>query len=129
MSFDWTDYLVVANKLVSMAADRKLAEGYYRTAISRAYYAAFNKAKEALPPSHLHNLPKNADVHVRVRQTYEGGSTPNEKQIGDDLDTLRIARNLADYNPAWTDARKQCYAELRKAKRIIGRLGNISPQV
>jgi uncharacterized protein (UPF0332 family) len=122
VSFDWTDYLVVANKLVKMAADLELAEGYYRTAISRAYFAAFNIAKQALPQQISDRCPRDADAHEYVKRAYANGTSREQQIVSDNLDRLRIARNLADYRTAWTGARNQCAAELVKAYQTIERV-------
>ena len=43
MAFDWTEYLTLAQELV-----QREEEACLRSAISRAYYAAFGKARERL---------------------------------------------------------------------------------
>lgn len=44
--FNWTDFLELARTLQSCSANTKMEEAYLRTAISRAYYAAFNVSRE-----------------------------------------------------------------------------------
>lgn len=124
MSFDWTDFLAVADKLISMVADRRLAEGYYRTAIGRAYFAAINFAKYALPQQSLDRCPEDANGHGYVIRQYKNGTSRDHKVVGDDLERLRIIRNKADYRPMWGDAGKQCAAELSRAHRTIERVKN-----
>jgi CHAD domain-containing protein len=120
VSFNWADYLTVADKVAGMVeGDHELAEGYYRTAISRAYYAAFNIAKQALPERLSKRCPKGAGAHKYVKRQYENGEAPDQRAVGDDLHRLRIARNKADYYPEWGDAGKQCAAGLGMARRTI----------
>lgn len=44
MAFAWREYLDLARLLVAQAGGRCMAESAYRSAVSRAYYAAFNHA-------------------------------------------------------------------------------------
>ena len=50
MSFDWADYLKVADDLKNIGSRGSItySEAYYRAAISRAYYAAFKIAQQFL---------------------------------------------------------------------------------
>jgi uncharacterized protein (UPF0332 family) len=48
MTFSWADYLIVAGHLVENSAESAYAEGFLRSAISRAYYAALNTARNLL---------------------------------------------------------------------------------
>lgn len=48
MSFDWSGYLDVAKELASVALTSANKEAKLRSAISRAYYAAFILARNYL---------------------------------------------------------------------------------
>jgi len=48
MSFDWADYLTLAQELADQAASSQSTEAKLRSAISRAYYAAFCKESNHL---------------------------------------------------------------------------------
>ncbi len=127
MSFDWTDYLTIADKLIALQTQGNEKEACHRVAISRAYYAAFHKAMEAaLDFGLLSACPSGPDAHMFVFRAYAHGKTRNHEIIADDLDTLRKARNKADYETAWSNAATQSNAELRKARRILQNLNNLS---
>ena len=50
MSFDWSEYLTLAQELTSASTSSPIQEAHLRAAVSRAYYAAFCKAR-----NYLHN--------------------------------------------------------------------------
>lgn len=72
MSFDWAEYLNLAGELCATPTSPSTDEAKYRSAISRAYYAAFGKAK-----NHLRNndgdtaIPTGASAHKYVRRKFE----------------------------------------------------------
>lgn len=109
MSFDWSSYFTVA-ELPKQSADSEtdvpLKEAHCRTAISRAYYFAFNIAF----PRFLffwQSVPKqdrgNKHQFLINRFTNYQSQTDASKQtaynnIGEKLDRLREYRNNADYD-------------------------------
>ncbi len=48
MSFEWSEYLNVAQELIEQAKKASYQEAKVRAAISRAYYAAFGAARNHL---------------------------------------------------------------------------------
>lgn len=48
MSFDWSEYLNVAKELAGVETSAASQEAKLRAAITRAYYAAFIKARNHL---------------------------------------------------------------------------------
>jgi uncharacterized protein (UPF0332 family) len=48
MMFDWSDYLDLANELAGDIASQTTEEAKLRSSVSRAYYAAFCKARNYL---------------------------------------------------------------------------------
>ena len=54
MTYDWTDYLEISKELISTCSKKSggepRKETVLRTAISRAYYAAFHKCLDYLKP-------------------------------------------------------------------------------
>lgn len=98
MSFHWGDYLTLADSLVSAPAAPGPQEAALRTAISRAYYAAFCSAR---------NLTRNrgefvstgaASDHELIAVYFRGSTDPTRQRIGVDLGRLRKYRNNADYD-------------------------------
>jgi uncharacterized protein (UPF0332 family) len=45
MSFDWLEYLIVAQEMFGEASDTAHEDANLRCAVSRAYYAAFHQAR------------------------------------------------------------------------------------
>ena len=89
MTFDWSAFLHLAEALESGAGNGELEDARYRSAISRAYYAAFCSARD-----HLRH---------EVRGEY--------RVVGAYLRRLHVARAEADYNSEWR-------ADLSGAARI-----------
>ena len=91
--FDWEDYLKLAEDLHEEGEDPP-QEAHERTAISRAYYAAFHKALMHAPPR-IQDTRK--EKHRKVIEHYEAGHSSKEREIGRLLGALRDNRNKADY--------------------------------
>ncbi len=89
MSFDWKDFIRLAEKLTQTPDEASL-----RSAISRAYYGVFCITRNKKGLNHL----KHAGVHQEVIKRYKNSNDPNEQKIGIFLDKLRDSRNKADYD-------------------------------
>jgi uncharacterized protein (UPF0332 family) len=96
MSFDWRAYLTLAETLVAsdLSVDR---EACLRSAMSRAYYAAFASARQHSRQRHGGILRQSAAEHGEVATFYAkrgdaGGA------IAAHLIRLRFLRNRADYD-------------------------------
>ncbi len=100
--FDWCQYLVLAREL---NGEDKIAdkEAKLRSSISRAYYAAFCKARNYL--INVEHDPVVTDcerrydcnIHSRVINAFKNDYDGSRQQIGKDLFDLRTDRNKADY--------------------------------
>ena len=96
MTFDWRNYLTLAETLVSadLAADR---DACLRSAMSRAYYAAFATARQQSRERHGGVIRQSAAEHGEVATFYakrgEAGGA-----ITAHLTRLRFLRNRADYD-------------------------------
>jgi uncharacterized protein (UPF0332 family) len=89
------EFLQVAAALVEHPESN---EAFYRSAISRQYYALFNMARERLGID-----DESADVHRLVADQVRA----KNKRAGDYLALMRRLRNHADYlrpNPDWRAA-------------------------
>lgn len=85
------DFLEVAKKLQSSEV-----EAERRTAISRAYYAAFNYVKGFLKNENI-AIPKDASGHKKAYHYLLNSGLSEARKLADDLDNLRDVRNDADY--------------------------------
>jgi uncharacterized protein (UPF0332 family) len=113
---NWRDFLVLAARLASGAT-----EADWRTAVSRAYYAAFHVARRLF--SDLSFVVPRADrAHQYcVFRLSNSGETPVE-QAGRDLDTLRRLRNRSDYDDAPPLTQAQALAAVQLAEDVVKQL-------
>lgn len=98
MSFDWTEYLELAQELVGSSALHATQEARQRAAISRAYYAAFCKCRNYLRDEKEQHVPSGGRAHQFVRDEFKRNSDKLFKRIGYNLERLRSDRNKADYD-------------------------------
>lgn len=100
MSFDWQEYLVLARELAGSPTVPSTEEARLRSAISRAYYAAFGRARLHLVADEGDTeIPATSEAHQQVGDKFAANSDPMYRLIGEHLRTLRLNRNLADYGP------------------------------
>lgn len=97
MSFDWTHYLHLAHELFGKSKKRANREAKLRTAISRAYYGAFIKARNHLILVDKHPIPYGVNPHEYVQSQFSRSRNSLRRNIGNDLHELRRYRNDADY--------------------------------
>lgn len=97
MSFDWSESLNVAKELAGVTTTPANQEAKLRAAISRAYYAAFIKARNHLRDKEGHSIPKRSDAHRYVSEQFQISSDPVRKTLAEKLARLRRFRNQADY--------------------------------
>jgi uncharacterized protein (UPF0332 family) len=105
--FNWSKYLDLAKELGSSNSEES-NEAKLRSSISRAYYAAFCKARiylrdiEKDPRLQPQNYPnKDFNVHQYVIDNLKSRKKKEEKElvkIGEYLFRLRQQRNKADYD-------------------------------
>lgn len=116
MPFTWKAYLELAHFLYSQAVSPS-AEAAYRSAVSRAYYAAFchvrNYARDQLGFTPRYD----ADDHGRLRAFLNKGKT---RILASRLDRLRQWRNECDYlNDLQMDIEQGCVLALSEADRVF----------
>lgn len=95
MSFNWSEYLDVARELASVATTNK--EARLRSAISRAYYAAFINARNYLRDKEGLLIPRTSDAHRYVSVQFEHSPDIVRQSLGENLLRLRNFRRQADY--------------------------------
>jgi hypothetical protein len=89
---DFRDYLSVATRLLAEAT-----EADWRSAISRAYYAAFHVGCDLLRSLGF-TVPRADRAHAHVWLRLSNSGHPDVIKAGADLNDLRGARNRADYD-------------------------------
>ena len=104
MSFAWADFNGFAQEIIQHPALNSTIEVVCRTAISRAYYAAFCTAYAFLVNVEHTYIDQTRDAHAQVIAGFQGHSDKQRQRISVHLKTLRAQRNTADYDLVPTQA-------------------------
>jgi len=118
MSFDWSEYLGLAQQLAGKAKISATRESRLRSAISRAYYAAFIQARNYLRDRDGVVIPTQ-NTHEYVINQFLNSSDEERKKIGRQLRRLRSNRNQADYDDTFADLEAIAKTSLKLAAKII----------
>jgi uncharacterized protein (UPF0332 family) len=123
MSFDWEDFLKVAEILHDGASGAKLEEAMFRIAISRAYYAAFCLCRN-WKEDNGKTIPAK-DAHKFIIELYENSEDEIEIAIGQKLRRLRHRRNEADYDDEVNNLDKLSLLALKDSREILDALAKL----
>ena len=97
MPFDWREYLKTAEQLKTVGG-----ESNYRSGVSRAYYSAyglcFTYAKNVNYVTAQEITNEGAKMHKFLATRLKRDVNKELRKLGHYLDTMRINRNLADYD-------------------------------
>jgi uncharacterized protein (UPF0332 family) len=115
VSFDWKDYVYLAEDLLN-----RPEESYLRSAISRAYYGVFCIARNNKGYKDF----AGSNVHWKVINEYKNSSDRNERNLGRILDNLRRSRNDADYNEDKLISGDLAARAVLLAKNVLATIGN-----
>ncbi len=119
MSFDWTEYLHLAQEMAGQATQPSTEEAQLRSAISRAYYALFCKARNHLRDVEQHRIPPDSLAHHYVQTQFRNSRSTVRREIGRNLNRLRTVRNEVDYDDAVPALPTLTLAMLRLASRSM----------
>jgi uncharacterized protein (UPF0332 family) len=98
MSFNWEDYLILAEVLLKGRSTLASEEACLRSAISRSYYSVFICARNfAASRGELAPTGTGRD-HGLIREHFKRSSDRNRKQIYAYLNRLSKSRKTADYD-------------------------------
>ena len=123
MSFVWSEYLDLAKELLGDASKSPIEEAKLRSAISRAYYAAFNEARNYLEINKpTVYIPKTGAAHEIVADTFLDDSKPDWIAVGLNLSRLKANRHKADYWDTITGLSNLTTISLRFAADAIAKL-------
>ncbi|MGH8060007.1 MAG: hypothetical protein ACREOH_22690 [Candidatus Entotheonellia bacterium] len=125
MSFDWGQYLTLAQELVGQDVRSAGQEARQRAAISRAYYAVFCQARNYLRDQQGRQTPVGGQVHAYVRQQFRDSPNPEHNHIGHHLNRLRIDRNKVDYEDTIAGLQLMAQADLLPAAQVLSLLGRV----
>ena len=118
--FDWEEYLTFAHALIRHQQDLGVSpSAIHRNAISRAYYAAHNRAREwygkqlgASEPAH--RLPGHEELIDALSQEGRTGA-----KMTNCLNELKVWRRKADYDSHAPGLTQQTSSLLNKARTVI----------
>jgi len=125
MSFLWADYLAVARHLRDHSTASHYWEGCLRSAISRAYYAALNTARNLLRDQWGIEVPEDASIHTEVPRWFMGEDDVDRREIGVLLDRLRDRRRKADYDDEIPRVSSLVNSSLTDAEIVIDRISSL----
>ena len=127
MSFNWAEYLSVAEGLCGMLVSGPPAgaEAHQRAGVSRAYYAGYVSARNRLRDIDRISIPRMGNPHKFVVDQYVNDPDPLRAQIGIELDRLRRARNQCDYDDAVRQLPKLTRRSLARTAQILADLGRL----
>src|SRR5436309_11735853 len=100
MSFDWTEYLSIAQSLcgLQISGPPPGTEARQRAGVSRAYYAGYVSARNRLRDIDHISIPTAGNPHAFVADHYSRSGDMARAQIGIELSRLRRDRNRCDYD-------------------------------
>jgi hypothetical protein len=95
MAFDWREYLTLAEAIHREAGATLPEEAANRSAVSRAYYAAFCAARNWAATHQNFQAANNPNDHPLLRNHFKGRR--GWLEVASTLDELRQWRNQCDY--------------------------------
>ncbi len=134
MRFDWSEYLNLAQELAATNSDSSANnEAKLRSAISRAYYSTFCRARNYLrdiekdPRLFRKNRDFNEHQYVAEEFIYHPTKMKNMVKIGENLSKLRELRNKADYEDTMFNLQNSVKSALMLAQNISSALNELTP--
>lgn len=123
MSFAWDDLLPLSEALTTLDGDIN-REACLRTAISRAYYAAFGMARSNARTLRLATR-KSAAEHGEIAAFYATRYGKTGEEISIALGFLRTQRNAADYDDELADVEDICLMSIQFARDLLNLLATL----
>ena len=125
MSFDWAEYLNLADALYRQRDTFANREACMRAAVSRGYYAAFCAARNRARDKDGLALSSDATDHRMVKDHYAGSSDRTRQKIGTLLTRLRNNRNQVDYQDTISALEPLSIASLKLAHDLFNFLQHL----
>jgi uncharacterized protein (UPF0332 family) len=124
VNFDWSDYLELAKELAPRPINAATQESKLRCAISRAYYANYCKARNHLRDKGGQVIPAH-DAHRYVIDALLNSTERKRKDLGKDLNRLRVDRIKADYYDEFNGVASQTEVVLLLAEKVFSNLDSL----
>ncbi len=119
-SFDWNEFLNLATRLQSGGN-----EASHRSAVSRAYYAAFHAAKKYVQTK-SGPFGKTDQIHRKTWGFLAQSNDQTEVLLGQWGSELRKARNRADYDDRPAPSSREVLKALKQARDIRSKIVGLS---
>jgi len=119
MPFDWKEYLNISRYLYGDSSIKITREGSIRTAVSRAYYAAFCHAKNYAINKFSFKPSGYGSDHSAVRICY---SKTRLSAVAKLLADLYGWRQQCDYNDQVGDIESMCDSAIDRADEVFRKL-------
>ena len=118
MPFEWAQFLDIAKFLLNHGRQVSiLQDAAFRSAMSRAYYAAFGHAKMFATDTMNFVPTGHEDDHIGLRDFFKDHQKP---EISRQLSQLRQWRNQSDYeNPSYIINENQTSRAIQQAENLI----------
>lgn len=117
---DFREFLTLAESLAE-----GVTEGEWRTAISRAYYAAFHIACDTLASLGFRVPSHSEQAHAYAWRRWSNTGEWTIDDAGRDLDRLRSDRNEADYDKNARFAASQADEAVARGQAVIAALDQL----
>ncbi|RLF70868.1 MAG: hypothetical protein DRN55_08060 [Thermoplasmata archaeon] len=120
-SFNWMEYLTLAEYITGFGSREPSREALCRSAISRAYYSVLCYSRNyllragELIPEEL----TSGSSHEVIIQRWIKGRDKMWRKVGVDLNRLRRYRKRADYEDEYNNIERELHLSLKYARRIF----------
>jgi len=127
MSFEWIGFLKLAEGLYCTPDSPGPQEAAFRSAVSRAYYAALHCAadfayREGFRPSEFKSIHEQTPTYFRDCKP----QNKTRQQIATQLNRLRGRRVKAGYDDVLEKPATQADAAIETAKSVLGNLESLA---
>jgi uncharacterized protein (UPF0332 family) len=114
------------HEFLELADERLLGvrEGDWRSAVSRAYYAAFHVARSLLRAQGF-AVPRSDRAHSYLSQRLSNSGHPDVNLAGQQLEDVRDQRTWADYDLHRPLAQQDAEATVLRAKDVVQALEDL----
>lgn len=125
MSFDWIDFLLLAEGLYNNPQSLGPEEASWRSSASRAYYAVFRMVRDFAETETGYEVKGFGTDHTSVPLHLQASDHKPHVDIGIKLDRLRLNRRWADYDDNLKQGpRKLAEVSVLTARRILELMNN-----
>lgn len=125
MSFVWREFLDVSRELVAATDHTAPPEARERSAISRAYYAAFRRALQVFSNLGEYTPRRDGNDHQALPMTIKSDGEGRRREVGTILYAMLNERRWADYELTRPRRAMSAAWALGRAERVLVLLDEI----